>query len=191
MLKITLLNLMFKQYQPFFAFLAKFLLFYLFFALGYKFYLSQFDIAKFEIDSISKSVANQTVYLINFFGGEVRTFPNEFEASMKIVFKEKYVARIIEGCNAISVIILFAAFVFAFSKGFKKTILFILLGSATIYILNIVRIALLTYAMYYYPEHEELLHGTIFPLFIYGVVFLLWVFWVTKFSGYAKKNIEE
>lgn len=182
---------MFKQYQPFFAFLAKFLLFYLFFALGYKFYLSQFDIAKFEIDSISKSVANQTVYLINFFGGEVRTFPNEFEASMKIVFKEKYVARIIEGCNAISVIILFAAFVFAFSKGFKKTILFILLGSATIYILNIVRIALLTYAMYYYPEHEELLHGTIFPLFIYGVVFLLWVFWVTKFSGYAKKNIEE
>lgn len=191
MLKITLLNSTLKQYQPFFAFLGKFLLFYIFFALVYKFYLNQFDVSKFEIDAISKTVAKQTVWLIDVFGGDVRTFPNEIEASMKIIFKEKYTARIIEGCNAISVIILFAAFVFAFSNGLKRTLSFILLGSATIYILNIVRIALLTYAMYYYPEYEELLHGTIFPLFIYGVVFFLWVLWVTKFSGYAKKNVEE
>ena len=49
-------------------------------------------------------------------------------------------------------------------------------------------IALLSYALYYYPTYEELLHGTVFPLFIYGVVFLLWVFWVLKFSAYAKEK---
>lgn len=86
---------------------------------------------------------------------------------------------------------MFAAFIFAFSNGFKRTISFILIGSFIIYGLNIVRIALLTYALYYYPEYEELLHGTVFPLFIYGVVFLLWILWVTKFSGYAKRNIEK
>ena len=34
---------------------------------------------------------------------------------------------------------------------------------------------------------EEVLHGTLFPLFIYGVVFVLWILWVTKYSGYVKK----
>mgnify|MGYP006175249139 CR=1 FL=1 len=181
----------FKQYKPFFSFLGKFLVFYIFFALIYRLYLNQYDSTKYEVDPISESVAYQTVGVINFFGGDARTFHHDLEPSMKILYKEKYSARIIEGCNAISVIIMFAAFIFAFSNGFKRTISFILIGSFIIYGLNIVRIALLTYALYYYPEYEELLHGTVFPLFIYGVVFLLWILWVTKFSGYAKRNIEK
>ncbi len=150
-------------------------------------YLSQFDVAKYEVDVISQKVAHQTVGLINVFGGKAEAFPNEFESSEKIIFNGKYVARIIEGCNAVSVIILFAAFIFAFSNGFKRTFLFIFTGGIIIYALNIARIALLAYFLYHYPEYEELLHGTIFPLFIYGVVFLLWVLWVTKFSGYVRK----
>lgn len=176
----------FKKHQPFFTFLSKFLVFYIIFALIYKLYLNQFDTTQYEVDAISEKVAYQTVGLINFLGGEARTFHHDLEPSMKIMYKEKYSARIIEGCNAISVIILFAAFIFAFSSGFKKTISFIFFGSFIIYVLNIVRIALLTYALYYYPEYEELLHGTVFPLFIYGLVFLLWILWVTKFSDYAK-----
>jgi exosortase family protein XrtF len=83
--------------------------------------------------------------------------------------------------------ILFAAFIFAFSNRLIKTFLFIITGLFLIYLLNITRIALLSYALYYYPTYEELLHGTIFPLFIYGIVFLLWIVWVTQFSGYDKK----
>jgi exosortase family protein XrtF len=85
-------------------------------------------------------------------------------------------------------VILFAAFIFAFSNRWKKTGLYIVIGILIIHVLNIIRIALLTYALYYYPAYEELLHGTIFPLFIYGLVFLLWIFWITKFSGYVKRN---
>ena len=97
-------------------------------------------------------------------------------------------ARVIEGCNAVSVMILFAAFVFAFSTQWKKTLLFILFGIVLIHVLNVIRIALLSFALYYYPQYEEILHGTIFPLFIYGVVFVLWILWVTKFSGYVKRT---
>ena len=86
-------------------------------------------------------------------------------------------------------IILFAAFVFAFSSSVKRTFLYIIFGSVLIYILNIIRIALLTYSLYYYPQYEEFLHGTIFPLFIYGIVFLLWVGWVLKLSGKNKNNV--
>jgi exosortase family protein XrtF len=54
--------------------------------------------------------------------------------------------------------------------------------------LNVIRIALIAIALYHYPEQEHLLHGVVFPLFIYGVVFLLWVIWVNKFSVYATQN---
>ena len=112
----------------------------------------------------------------------------KIENRVKIIFKEKFVARVIEGCNAISIMILFAAFVFAFATQWKKTMLYIGIGIFLIHILNIIRIALLSFALYYYPKYEAFLHGTIFPLFIYGVVFILWVLWVTKFSGYVKRT---
>jgi len=179
----------FSQYKPFFTFLSKFLLFYVVFIFVYKMYLNQYDVTNNKVDFFTEVVAKQIVKLMGVFVENTKSLPHDFEPSIKIFYKDKYVARIIEGCNAISVMILFAAFVFAFSTQWKKTGLYMILGIMLIHILNIIRIALLSYALYNYPEYEEILHGTIFPLFIYGVVFLLWILWVTKFSGYAKRNL--
>ena len=81
--------------------------------------------------------------------------------------------------------ILFIAFVIAFTGKFKNTVLFVVLGSVLIHVLNVVRIALLSAALYHFPKYEHLLHSVVFPLAIYGVVFLLWVIWVNKYSFYA------
>ena len=177
-----------NQYKPFFAFLIKFLLFYVVFTFIYKMYLSQYDVAKNEVDYFTEVVANQTKQFMLFFTDNAQSIKHDKEPSLKILYKEKYVARVIEGCNAVSVMILFAAFVFAFSTQWKKTLLFIVFGIVLIHVLNVIRIALLSFALYYYPQYEEILHGTIFPLFIYGVVFVLWILWVTKFSGYVKRT---
>ena len=146
----------------------------------------QFDASKFEVDPITKIVADHTVYLMRFLNEDYYVVLHETEPSMKIIYNGKYVARVIEGCNAISVIILFAAFVFAFTSNWLKTSVYIVIGAVLVYVLNIIRISLLVWAIYYYPEYQSFLHGTIFPLFIYGVVFVLWIIWVTKFSKYAK-----
>ena len=151
-------------------------------------YLNQFDLNKNEIDGITKTVAFQTKQLMLCFDNNIETVKNENEPSIKMIYHTKYVARIIEGCNAISVMILFASFVFAFSAQWKKTALYIISGIVIIHVLNIIRIAVLSYSLYYFPNYEEVLHGTLFPLFIYGVVFVLWILWVTKYSGYVKKN---
>ncbi len=177
-----------NQHKPFFVFLLKFVLFYLIFTLIYKFYLDQFNVEKNEVDGITEFVAQQTKNTLVFFGDDCNIKKHEFEASYKVIYFNKYIARIVEGCNAISVIILFASFVFAFSDKFKNTFLFIVLGSALIFILNIFRIALLTMGLYSYPEYEEFLHNIVFPVVIYGVVFCLWIVWVIKFSAYAKRN---
>ena len=51
---------------------------------------------------------------------------------MKLYYHGKWVARIIEGCNALNVMILFVAFVVAFSGKWKSTLLFIVFGIVVI-----------------------------------------------------------
>jgi exosortase family protein XrtF len=151
-------------------------------------YLNQYDIANNEVDFLTEMVANQTHFILSIFTENVSVAPHNSDPSIMIIYNHKFVARVIEGCNAISIMILFAAFVFAFSTHRKKTVLYIIFGVIVIHVLNVIRIAALTFALYYYPKYEEILHGTIFPLFIYSVVFVLWILWVTKFSGYVKRN---
>lgn len=110
---------------------------------------------------------------------------------IKLIYNQQYVARIVEGCNAISVIILFISFVAAFSGKLKTTLLFIFAGSLLIYVLNVLRIATLSALIFYFPEQESFFHGVVFPLYIYGVVFILWLIWVNKFSKYASKTTKK
>ncbi len=163
---------------------------YLLLTFIYQSYLSQFDVKKNETDSFTKLVAQQTENVLIFFNCEVKTTPNLKEPAVNLYYKQRKMARIIEGCNALSVIILFISFIVAFSEKIKPTILYIISGSILIHILNVIRIALLCVLMYYYPKQRHFLHGVLFPLFIYGIVFILWIIWVNKFSKYAKKNIQ-
>ena len=107
---------------------------------------------------------------------------------MKLLVRGKYLARIIEGCNAISVIVLFISFVIAFSGKLKTTVLFLLSGSILIYVVNLIRIVILAVGLYHYPWRSDILHSVIFPAIIYGMVFLLWMLWVNRFSNIGKNN---
>ncbi len=188
--KNSILKKYFILYKPFLLFLGKFLLTYLLLTFIYQSYLGQFDVNKNETDSFTKLVAQQTEDVLLFFNCDVKTLPNSKEPAVNLYYNQKPMARIIEGCNALSVIILFVSFIIAFSGKLKPTILYIIGGSLIIHILNVVRIALLCVFMYYYPKQQHFLHGVVFPLFIYGVVFILWIIWVNKFSKYAKKTIQ-
>jgi len=175
------------QYKPFLVFLLKFFITYAVLGLIYLTYLNQYDASNNEPDGITELVTNHTVKIIQFFGYDSAAKPHESEASFKVLINNIYVARVVEGCNAISVIILFVAFVVAFKGRLKTTLFFVFISILLIYFLNSIRIALICIAMLHYPQHQHLLHGVLFPLFIYGVVFILWVVWVNKFSNYATK----
>ncbi|MGO3238755.1 MAG: hypothetical protein ACTIKA_10935 [Psychroflexus halocasei] len=52
------------------------------------------------------------------------------------------------------------------------------------------RIALLSIAIFEYPQYTDFLHTTLFPAFIYGVVFILWFVWVRNFNlNKTKKDV--
>ena len=176
----------FIQFKPFLLFLAKFAASYLLLTFIYQSYLHQFDEKKMEVDSFTQIVASQSKLLLSISDSQSHTGINTKEASVKLFYKGKWVARIIEGCNAISVIILFVSFVIAFTGKLKPTLLFLIIGSLLIHVFNVFRIALLCMALYNFPQFDSVLHDVIFPLVIYGLVFLLWMVWVNKYSFYAE-----
>ena len=154
----------------------------------YSFYLqsNQKTIDVFACEPITKTVANQTAYILNSVGYETKVIQHTEEVSIKLIVNDVYISRIIEGCNSISVIILFISFIVAFSSKLIVTALYILFGSLVIYTINVFRIVIITIAMFEYPQYQMVLHDLIFPTIIYGITFLLWFIWVTHFSKLKK-----
>jgi exosortase family protein XrtF len=162
---------------------------YILFSTLYKFYLGFAESANFYPDYFTYIVGKQSSYILNGLGYVTQILPHPDEPSLKVIIHGDYVARIIEGCNGVSVLILFASFVIAFSGKLKTTLLYVLSGCVILYVVNIVRIVILSIGIYSFPKQAGFLHTVVFPAIIYGVVFLLWVFWVNRFSKLTKKNV--
>lgn len=177
-----------KKHKSIIIFLIKFFLTYFVLVTIYNSYLqnSQQKGDAFKTSTITATVANQTIDVLTFFGYNVEAKQHDEEMSVKLLIEGKYTARVIEGCNSISLIILFVAFIVAFSGSFKATLLFSVFGSLFIYIVNVLRIAFLTVMIYKFPNQLGILHDLVFPAIIYGTIFLLWVIWVNKFSNYKR-----
>lgn len=154
----------------------------------YSYYLqnTQKTVEVFACEPITETVARQTASILNFVGFDAKVEQHPNEVSMKLFLNNVYVSRVIEGCNAISIIILFISFIVAFSNKFVITALYILFGSLVIYIINVVRIAIISIALLKYPQYEMILHDLIFPSIIYGITIVLWFVWVKMFSKLKK-----
>ncbi|GAA3764168.1 exosortase family protein XrtF [Flavobacterium ginsengiterrae] len=172
------------QFKPFLIFIGTFFTAYIALTVAYKFYLNSLNAG--EVDAVTGWVGHNVEQLLLALNYDIKVQQGFSSPWLEVWFNNKYEIRIVEGCNAVSVIILFISFVLAFSGKLKTTLLYILFGIVVVYILNVIRIALLTVLLFHFPEKSHLLHGVLFPLAIYGSVFLLWVIWVNKFSKYAK-----
>ena len=173
---------LFRKYNSVIRFIVIFLGSYFIFSLFYNIYLELSASQEFFPDFFTYLVSVQSKEVIEILGYTSFISPHDAEASMKLFINDSFLVRVVEGCNSISIIILFISFILSFFAGLKLTLLYILAGSVIIYVMNIVRIAVLTIGIYEYPHHAELLHSIIFPLIIYGTVFILWLIWVRIFS---------
>ena len=176
------------KYKSVIKFILTFILVYVSLSVCYKFYLDFSKDSKFYPDYVTNLVARQSEELIDFVGYNAQVVPHPDEPSMKLIINNKYLARVIEGCNSVSVIILFVSFIMAFSGKPKTTFIYMLSGSVLIYTVNLIRIVVLSIGLYHYPWRRDILHTVIFPGIIYGMVFLLWIVRVNRFSSMIKKN---
>jgi len=181
------LKQLFVKYKSVIQFILTFVLVYVILSMLYKLYLNYYDDSPYP-DYITNLVARQSESLIAVTGYDAQLSPHPNEPSIKMIVNGKYIGRIIEGCNSINVLILFVSFIIAFKGRWKTTVLYLFSGSVFIYTVNLIRIAILSIGLYEYPEKEELLHTIIFPIIIYGIVFLLWMFWVNRFKTLNAKH---
>jgi exosortase family protein XrtF len=180
---------LFLKYKSVIRFVLLFLGSYLILTGLYALYLHLSRAGSYPPDFITNLVARQSSTLIGNFGYNAAVVPHQAQPIMKLFVEGQYLARVVEGCNAVSIIILFIAFVIAFAENFRKTVLFLFAGAVLIYAVNVVRIAILAISLYKYPEYENLLHGVVFPGIIYGMVFLLWMLWVRMLSQKKKAAV--
>lgn len=176
------------KYKSVIKFILTFIFTYAVLSIAYKLYLDYSTGNIYYPDYFTNLVARQSQALFGLLGYNAEVVKHIDEPSMKVIIENKFVARVVEGCNSVSVIILFVSFVIAFTDKFKSTLIFILAGSSLIYAVNLVRIVILSIGLYHYPWRRDILHTIIFPLIIYGLVFLLWMLWVRRFAKIHKHN---
>lgn len=178
-------------YRPFIRFLLVFFLTYGVLSFAYNLYLAQYENQTYPVDSFTVILSDQIKYVSDVVGVDISIDKIAGEQWTRLIYKERAVARIVEGCNAVSVMILFVSFVLAFARKALPTIIFSVTGILLIHILNIFRIIIIGMLIYYYPQHTHLTHGVLFPLVIYGFVFVLWILWVKKFSGFISTTTSQ
>ena len=174
---------LFKKYKGVIRFVLLFLGTYLLLSFCYSTYLQLSKGGDYHPDFATNLVAKQSAAIISEFGYEADIIPHKTHPQMQLFINKELLGSIIEGCNALSIIILFIAFIVAFAQKLRKTLLFILAGVVLIYGVNLIRIVVLSIALHHYPEQEKLLHGIVFPSIIYGMVFLLWMLWVRQLTS--------
>ena len=175
-----------QKYAAVIRFIFTFLGTYLLLAFLYNLYLQNFSSQVFYPDFLTHLVALQSEALVSAFGYDASVVPGIPEATMHLTVNGQFVARIIEGCNAASIIILFVSFMLAFFGKIRPTLLYIFAGAVIIYATNVVRIALMAIGIYEFPMKAHFLHSVAFPLVIYGAVFLLWLLWIRIYSKQIK-----
>lgn len=170
---------MLKDFKPVLGILLRFIIIYLVLLFAYQFYLNSFKVQ--GLDPYSRMIAEQVRLVQSKLGIATQLYDDVAKEQVWFYVKQKYVTRMVEGCNAVSVMILFLSFVFAFYKG-SKTFLFALAGLLILYVMNVARIMGLNIVTRDYPQYNKMSHDYLFPAVIYGTVVVLWLAWIKFFA---------
>lgn len=174
-----------KDFLPVLKILLRFVIIYIFLVLLYQFYLNAYTDE--VVDPFTRWVAEQVAVVQGFAGFPTVLVDSFKQHSVYFLTGEMYTTRMVEGCNVISVAVLFTAFIFAFYKG-AKTFLFAVGGIILLHILNVLRIAFLNIIYLKYSQYEKVAHDYLFPAIIYGGVIILWLVWIQFFALKREKD---
>lgn len=163
-----------KEFKPTIFFLLRFGVVYAVSSVWYGFFIKKYHP---QADPLTVWTSKVTYGLLRFFGMDVKKYPTEGYPSVDIYWKDQYAISIFEGCNGFILAILFLVFIVAFQGSWRKMLWFIPMGLACIFILNQLRLILLTIIAVDYSSQMHFFHKYFFTGVIYGIILLLWYWW--------------
>ncbi len=169
----------FSEFRPTILFLSKFVGFYLIGNLLYGWYVTAFEPVP---DPVTSWVSEQTGVVLTACGWPVDVQDHPSSPNSLIVYGDRPVLAVYEGCNGLNTMIVFSAFLFAFGPISRQMVWFIPLGLALIHLANLVRITLLFLIAEHYPDAMYFVHKFLFTAFLYVVIFVLWLWWIRRFA---------
>jgi exosortase family protein XrtF len=172
-----------REIKPSFIFLSRFLVFYLVANLLYAWWITRYSPAP---DPATRQITHHSAFILEVAGYEIHTITHHSRAAERILLGERAVLSVFEGCNGINVWIIFAAFIVAFSGVTKKVLVFVLAGTAIIYVVNLARIIFLFFISLHYPDALYFFHKYFFTAGIYAVVFAMWYYWIRNYGKAAQ-----
>lgn len=181
---------MLKEFRPTIFFLLKFALI---FGIGSWMYSSYIKAAhQAEVphpDPFTDLVAIQSNFVVRSLGYDSQVYYPESSSIIYIYITglDDYGVAFFEGCNGLNIMILFLAFVIAFSNNWRNMLWFIPAGLLAIHIFNLLRIAALTILATVDGSYFHFFHKFVFTGIIYAFVLLLWYVWAVKYSKSAQK----
>ena len=136
---------MFDDLKPILILLLRFLATYLGLILLYQFYLNLYSDA--AADPLTKIIAEQSTFCMNKMGYNTQLIESTEKSGLYFYINNIWATTMIEGCNAVSIMILYLAFIFTFYKGLQ-TFWFAALGLVFLYVVNVTRIALINMSIW-------------------------------------------
>ena len=126
----------------------------------------------------------QSEWILRWMGYELMHTPSQTQFLMGIQGSS---GVIIGGpCDGLSLFILYATFILSFKGLWWMKGLSIAVGVIIIHSLNVLRVTALALIVVYAPDQLDFHHSYTFTLFVYGIVFLLWI-WRIKIYKWIKK----
>jgi exosortase family protein XrtF len=167
-----------QQYRPVWQFLLIFFGVYSVLSSTYFFYLNQATSMGQIVDPLTAFVGRWVHWIFGLIGVNASVAPWDGGGGLVISIGGKAIAQLVEGCNAVSLMILFISFILATARGFLKTFGFLMAGLVIIFTVNLARIVLISLAIFQWASLTNMLHDLVFPAIIYGTVLVLWLSWV-------------
>lgn len=177
-------SLSIKEFKPTILFLVRFIGLYLAGNLLYGWYITSYEPRP---DPVTHAVSSYTVDILGICGYAASIYDYEALPTTAITYEGDVVIAVYEGCNGINTAIIFVAFILAFGPVSYAWFWFIPAGLLIIHLMNLLRITLLFFVAKDMPHIMYFTHKYLFTAFLYGVVFLLWMWWVKQFSSTNKR----
>ncbi|UKN01557.1 archaeosortase/exosortase family protein [Paracrocinitomix mangrovi] len=177
----------FTQYlkNPIFKFLFFAGIMYISWLLIYYFLITEHTSWDYHLDH---NIAYLSQQFMQLFG--VETFIDLESDHVLLFLTEGNLRAVMIGdeCNGFKLFAVFSIFILAFPGKWKAKMWFVPLGMLIIHLANIIRVCALLLIYDKYPEYLDFNHLYTFTIFVYAIILILWLWYIKKFSLYAKKD---
>ena len=136
------------------------------------------------LTSFSVILAKQANFILGLLGFETNIeVHGDMVVSKILKYKYQHGVWIGEPCNGIKIFGVFSIFILCLRSKWINKVLFIPFGIFILHLLNVIRVASLTYISAVNPNVLDFNHNITFQIIVYSAMLLLWLFFIKKFTN--------